>query len=94
MFLLLAELETIFLICYYINNMTTQTIKTKNNIFPSQVLQNILKEIRLLRNEMMLLFPQDDLEDYSHSERVKCSYQKAIKKYPSSSLYEDLPEEG
>lgn len=27
-------------------------------------------------------FPQNDLEDYAHPERIKKSYQNAIKKYP------------
>lgn len=48
----------------------------------SKILTGIVKELRLLRNEVMFLFPQDDLEDYVHPERIKKSYQNAIKKYP------------
>lgn len=62
--------------------MINQTIKTKNNIVSSQILQNILNELRLLRNEIRILLPQDNLEDYANSERIQHSYQKAIKKYP------------
>lgn len=61
--------------------MPTQTIKDKN-IAPSKLLQAILEELRLLRNEMTLLLPQEDLKDYVHKDRIKISYQKAIKKYP------------
>lgn len=66
--------------CYTeIGNMTTQTAKNKNS---GETLQAILEELRLLRNEVMLLLPQKDLEDYAHPERIKSSYQKALKKYP------------
>lgn len=59
--------------------MATKTAKTKNS---EKTLQIILEELRLLRNEVMLLLPQEDLEAYTHPERIKSSYQKAIKKYP------------
>lgn len=61
--------------------MPTQTVKNKI-IIPSKILQAILEELRLLRNEMTLLLPQEDLEDYTHKNRIRTSYQKAIKKYP------------
>lgn len=61
--------------------MPTQTIKDKD-IISSKLLQAILEELRLLRNEMTLLLPQEDLEDYAHKDRIKTSYQKSIKKYP------------
>jgi len=61
--------------------MPTQTIKNKD-IISSKILQAILGELRLLRNEMTLLLPQEDLEDYNHKDRILISYQKAIKKYP------------
>ena len=64
--------------------MTTQTTKVKNS---EKILRVILEELRLLRNEIMLLLPQEDLEDYAHPERIKNSYRKAIKKYPPSSLW-------
>jgi len=61
--------------------MPIQTIKNKD-IISSKILQAILGELRLLRNEMTLLLPQEDLEDYNHKDRILISYQKAIKKYP------------
>jgi hypothetical protein len=61
--------------------MPMQTVKSKD-IIPSKILQAILDELRLLRNEMTLLLPQEDLEDYAHEDRIRTSYQKAIKKYP------------
>ena len=61
--------------------------KTKANIpAHSQTLKAILEELRLLRNEVMLLFPQENLKDCAHPDRIKRSYQKAIKKYPPVSL--------
>ena len=62
--------------------MINKTTKTKNRIATSKILQNILEELRLLRNEVTLLLPQDDLGDYAHPERVRRSFQKAVKKYP------------
>jgi hypothetical protein len=44
-------------------------------------MRTILEELRLLRKEVMLLLPQDDLKDYSHPDRINRSYQKAIKKH-------------
>ena len=58
------------------------TPKINTQPISPQVLQYILKELRLLRQEVMLLFPQDDLEAYAHPKRIKSSYQKALKKYP------------
>lgn len=65
-----------------------QKTQTKTNMdirFP-EVLKDILEELRLLRNEVMLLLPQEDLEEYAHPERIKNSYKKAIKKYSPTSL--------
>lgn len=62
--------------------MINKTTKTKNRIVSSKILQNILEELRLLRNEVTLLLPQDDLEDYAHPERIQRSFQKAVKKHP------------
>lgn len=59
-----------------------QTIQSIKRSPESQVLQAILQELRLLRNEVTLLFPQDRLEDYAHPTRIKRSYQKALKQYP------------
>ena len=48
----------------------------------SDVLVKILQEIRLMRQELNLILPQDDLKIYEHPERIKQSYQSAIKQYP------------
>ena len=62
--------------------MANKTTKVKNRVIPSKILQTILEEIRLLRKEVMILLPQDNLEDYAHPERIQRSFQKAIKKHP------------
>ena len=49
----------------------------------SDVLAKILQEIRLMRQELNLILPQDDLKMYEHAERIKQSYQNAIKQYPT-----------
>ena len=48
----------------------------------SDVLVKILQEIRLMRQELNLILPKDDLNMYEHTERIKQSYQNAIKQYP------------
>jgi hypothetical protein len=63
------------------NQITASKLKTTT----PQLLQAILDEIKLLRSEMTLLLPHDNLEDYEHPERIERSYQKAIKQYPPSS---------
>ena len=62
--------------------MATQTTQSVKRSSEPQVLRAILQELRLLRSEMMLLFPQDRLEDYAHPTRIKRSYQRALKQYP------------
>ena len=47
-----------------------------------QLLKTILNEIRLLRNEVLFLLPQDDLENYANPSRIQDSYEKAILKFP------------
>lgn len=56
--------------------------------FPSstnELLETLLTEIHLLRNEMSLFFGEDELENYSHPNRIKHSYQEALKQYPIKS---------
>jgi len=45
-------------------------------------MESILYELRMIRDEIALLLPQEDLEEYANVERVKQSYAKAIKRYP------------
>lgn len=62
-------------------------IKTKSNVTSSQkMLGALLEEIRLLRHELMLLLPSEDLKDYAHPARIKHSYQKALKEYQPAPL--------
>ena len=68
-----------------------QAIETKTNkseviAVPSGMMRAILEELRLLRNEVLLLFPQEDLEDFANADRIKNSYQKAIKDHPLSQV--------
>lgn len=63
--------------------MLTITQKTK---VPTDILHRIYEELHLLRKEVMFLFPQEELEEFQHSERIKRSYQRAIKEHPPVSL--------
>lgn len=65
-------------------NMPTSTTQRKEK--PTDVLQKIYEELRLLRNELMFLFPQEDLKEFRHPERIKRSYQRATKEHPPVSL--------
>lgn len=65
---------------------TQVKIKLDKIPVPLKMIQAILEELRLLRNEVMLLFPQEDLKDYAHPDRIKRSYKEALKKYPPVSL--------
>ena len=47
-------------------------------------LQKILREVRILRQEVSLFLPQEDLNDFAHPSKIIKSYQKALKKYPPS----------
>lgn len=53
----------------------------------SRVMRTILEELRLLRNEVRLLLPYEDLEEYANSDRIRRSYQKAVKKHPPVRLW-------
>ncbi|NCS99362.1 hypothetical protein CO116_00595 [Candidatus Falkowbacteria bacterium CG_4_9_14_3_um_filter_38_19] len=66
---------------------TTQVkIKSGATKIPAKIVEAIFEELRLLRNEVRLLLPQEELEEYTHPDRIKHSYRKAIKKYPPVSL--------
>ena len=41
-----------------------------------------LKYQKQMRQKLNLILPQDDLKTYEHAERIKQSYQNAIKQYP------------
>ena len=46
------------------------------------VLKKILGEIRRLRREVTGLYPQEDLDEYAHPERIKRSHGRALRQYP------------
>lgn len=52
-------------------------VETKNQI-SLQVLEDILEEMRLLRQDIAMFLPYDDLNNYENPERIKASYKKAI----------------
>ena len=53
----------------------------------SKVLKAILDELRLLRQEISLVLPQENLDEYAHPRRIKRSYQKALKRYPPAAAW-------
>ena len=62
--------------------MNQQVQSSMKNTTSAKLLQTILEEVKLLRSEVSLLLPEDDLKDYSYPARVKRSYEKALKRYP------------
>lgn len=63
---------------------TKTKTKTENKKITDQnkILGAILEELRILRQELALFLPQEELEDFAHAKKIKNSYQKAIKQYP------------
>lgn len=61
---------------------TKASADVRTKMASPRMFKTILEELRLLRNEVALLFPQDDLDDYADPHRIKRSYQKAVRKYP------------
>ncbi|MBI2356063.1 MAG: hypothetical protein HYV13_02570 [Candidatus Doudnabacteria bacterium] len=53
--------------------------KTTTNSF---ILRDILAEIRLLRNEIKLVLPREDLKLYAHPRKIKQAYTKALRQHP------------
>lgn len=51
----------------------------------NSTLNKILEEVRRLRLEVSLFLPQENLEEYNHPERIKQSYEKALRKFPPRS---------
>ncbi len=52
----------------------------------THTLQAILEELRLLRTQITLLLPHENLDEYTHPRRIKKSFENALKQYPSVSL--------
>ena len=58
-------------------------IEKRNIMFASpRTAEELLKELHLLRQAIMLILPQDDLEDYANAERIERSYKRAVEKFP------------
>ncbi|KKR31855.1 MAG: hypothetical protein UT65_C0015G0017 [Parcubacteria group bacterium GW2011_GWF2_39_8b] len=58
------------------NTMTKKVKKQKN------LLQHIFNEIRLLRSEVTLFMPDENLNGYAHPSRIKKSFERALRQYP------------
>ena len=56
--------------------------KKKNN--SKNLLEHIFNEIRLLRNEVNLFMPTEDLGVYAHPGKIRSSFNRALRKYPRS----------
>lgn len=62
--------------------MSKTVTKNYKGTYSSAILRSILAEIRLLRSELALLFPSEDINDYAHAARIKKAYARALKQYP------------
>ena len=51
-------------------------------VVSAKILESILKELRLLREEARPLLPQEKLGGYANPEKIKRAYQRAIKNPP------------
>lgn len=60
---------------------------TKPRIVAPKILEDILGELRLLRSELTLLLPHEDMDDFAHPSRIRRSYQNAVKRYPPAPLW-------
>lgn len=66
----------------YILGMPRTLLNHKTSSSAGDILKTILDEVRLLRDEIRLVLPYEDLNEYAHPNRIKRSYQKAVKRYP------------
>ncbi|OHA94069.1 MAG: hypothetical protein A3G47_00895 [Candidatus Zambryskibacteria bacterium RIFCSPLOWO2_12_FULL_39_45] len=55
----------------------TKKVKKQKNL-----LQHIFNEIRLLRSEVTLFMPDENLNGYAHPSRIKKSFERALRQYP------------
>ena len=60
--------------------------KTLPNASASEMFRTLLGEIRRLRQEIFLILPQENLDEYANPRRIKRSYQKALKQYPPEAV--------
>lgn len=59
----------------------------KSAIVAPKILQDILGELRLLRLELTILLPHEDVVDFAHPRRIRRSYENAVKQYPPAPLW-------
>ena len=72
----------------YADTMSRTTSLTKPRIStPPNILQDILGELRMLRSELALFLPYEDVDDFAHPRRIRRSYQNAIKRHPPASVW-------
>jgi len=59
-------------------------LKTKliNGKTFTDTMHSVLRELQMLRNELSLLLPNENVSEYAHADRIRRSYRKALKKYP------------
>ena len=62
--------------------MATTTLKNREVQNTNRLLNQVLKEVRSLREDFSLFLPQEDVKEYAHPNRIRNSYLKALKKYP------------
>jgi len=62
--------------------MEIQALKNKKKLLPIDLARAIFEEIRLLRQEISLILPQDDLSKYQNPGKIRKSYEKALEMYP------------
>lgn len=62
-------------------------LRIKSRGVTPNILQDILGELRLLRSELTLLLPHEDVDDFAHPSRIRRSYQNAVKRYPPAFLW-------
>jgi hypothetical protein len=58
---------------------------TRTNQSPTStnhMMQQILKEVQSLRNDLALILPAEDINEYEHSDRIQKSYHSALKEHP------------
>ena len=62
------------------------SVATRGATALAPVLRSLLTEIKLLRSDLRsFVVPTERLENYAHPERVRRSYQKALRRYPPRS---------
>jgi hypothetical protein len=60
---------------------------TQSDKVPAKILEQILAELRFLREQLSLVVPQDNLDEYDDADRLSASYRKAVKRYPPISAW-------